>query len=433
MISTLHIDDNNLMLSTADGWVRTQGYAWLKDGEVYFDLSSNNNAALNCRLEPQQINSRYWQQCNQTALAENESGMRNSADLIWQHLKTINQTYEPSELLLVTPSHYREQNLSLLLGVAKEAGLNIASLVNKAVYSLAEHKIDSNSALHIDVQLHQTVCSEVVVDAGRIALGKVEILHEVGIHSMQDALLRAIQDRFISSDRFDPLHYAVTEQQLFDQLNSVARQIDSHGKADVRVEYQGREHNCSIDVKQWNMALKKFADALVMIESNIADRYYDTNGFAGLSTCQLNATQVSIESIQAPARDALLGSDESGPVVYRSELDTDQHQRVEQKFNDKVEAAKAVENTASVGAPPGLNGATHLLQDGKAIPIEKSQIVLSNNQFILNFHDPGNVQELLHKGDIFVINDDSRKTLSRNDRLGSDLVDGVITVVEVQT
>ena len=65
MLQTLHINDNNLVLQTLheDGGSQTQtsqGYAWLKDSQVEFDINSESVSPVGqCRKFPQQINNRY--------------------------------------------------------------------------------------------------------------------------------------------------------------------------------------------------------------------------------------------------------------------------------------------------------------------------------------------------------------------------------------
>jgi len=150
---------------------------------------------------------------------------------------------------LVVPSHYRESNLQLLLGIAKACQLEVKGLVNKAVVALQSQAPADGDYWHFDVQLHQTVCSRVHVSGGLLKLGDIEILSDVGIHLMQEALLKGLQNNFIQNSRFDPLHDAATEQQLFDQLAPIAMQLSEAGKASVGLEHQGRLHNATLDNK----------------------------------------------------------------------------------------------------------------------------------------------------------------------------------------
>jgi len=78
-----------------------------------------------------------------------------------------------------------------------------------------------------------------------------------------------------------------------------------------------------------------------------------------------------------------------------------------------------------------FTGATHLLQAGIAIPIEHCDVVMDNHLLTLNTRANGNAQALLEKGALFVVGDESCKDFRPNDRLGSHLAEGVITVIQV--
>jgi hypothetical protein len=453
MSAIIHINDNNILLQNGGRVSRSQGYAWLSGAEVYFDLDAQNKAVNHCRLEPQQINSSYWQQCAQTTIASNQSGMRHAADLIWRHLGELQTTQALSEVKLVVPSHYQSANLQLLLGICKASNLQVNGVVNKAVLALQQNISEVGHYLHIDVQLHQTVCSEVIakVDSSgvaSIALGEIEILHEIGLQPMQDALLKGIQQRFILSDRFDPLHYAETEQQLFDQLPELASTLRDQGKANISVQHQGRQHATSIDLKQWNTALEAYAQQLdtVLVSAPADHRYYDCNGFQALSFSNDKQTSIDQNKAVLAAHAAVLNAltsseltDQADKIIYRTELrlDLDQPSNSIEKqhkpLGSSVPVALSESSSQQTNRRPNQVGdaPTHLLQSGQAIPLANAQIELDGRQIKLHHGASSNLAELLNSEKLFILSDTSRKQLRVDDRLGSDLADGVITIIQV--
>ena len=58
--------------------------------------------------------------------------MRHAADLIWQHLSQLKQQQNLEQLVLVVPSHYRAENLQLLLGVAKACDLTVTRVIKQS-------------------------------------------------------------------------------------------------------------------------------------------------------------------------------------------------------------------------------------------------------------------------------------------------------------
>lgn len=446
-----HINDNCLQIQQSDLLEQSRGYAWLNADQVFFDLDPENNAVNHCRLSPQEINSHYWQQCEQSAIPANAANMRHAADLVWQHLQQLQQRHGLSDIAFVVPSHYQASNLQLLLGIARACQLNVKALLNKPVLALQQAEVQEGDCLHIDVQLHQTVCAQVSVANGMIKLGSVEVIQNVGIQAMYDALLKSIQANFISNDRFDPLHHAQTEQQVFDQLESLAREISDTGKANVTVDHQQRLYSTSIDSKQWQACLAPFTKTLISAGAKYSQVFIDlNNAFNGEALAECDAA--SFVNITTPVIDVgnlisgLAASDKDAvgeSLVYKTELPVVSNSSLadvgitanQASNNDHQRQAKKVSNDSlRQTSPQTSKTVTHVLCAGQAIALNHALIDLSNNQLNIEYAGQGNLQALLNDGTLFLLNGAAQTDMSDlkiNDRLGSNLADGVITAVEV--
>lgn len=430
MVEVLHINDNNLQLQNEQRIAVSQGYAWFKGDEVVFDLG-NEKPVRACRLSPQEMNNRYWQQCEQSAIPTNAAGMRHAADLVWKHLSALKQHFNLEQVVLVVPSHYREANLQLLLGVAKACGLEVVGLVNKAVVALANTGASDGEYCHIDVQLHQTVCSNITIAGGLAKLGEVDVLSDVGIHLMQEALLKGLQSNFIQNDRFDPLHDAATEQQLFDQLASIASNIAKSGKASIALEHQSRLHNSVIDDKEWRALLSPFSNRLASKANAVDQCFIDLN--AAFESVNLTALIEhgfgDLNSSTSISTNSLIQADLSRGIVYKTDLP------LVTPVGSKGFAPTDAQNSAGKAEAQlktiDIAQATHVLQAGKALPIERAEVQFSNGMLNLVAGDNINIQELLNNGRLTILNDPGRTSLEPNDRLGSELADGVVSAIQV--
>lgn len=447
MVDVLHINDNNLVIESADNVSNSRGYAWLKGKDVIFDIEGTVSPENHCRLAPQEINNRYWQQCEQSAIPSNGAGMRHAADLIWQHLGQLKRHRQLSELVLIVPSHYRESNLQLLLGISKACHLEVKGLVNKAIVALQNQVRNDGEYCHFDVQLHQTVCSRILLSDGLLKLGDVEILSDVGIHLMQEALLKGLQNNFIQNDRFDPLHDAATEQQLFDQLASIAMQLTDSGKASVALQHQGRLHNTTLDNKEWHALLKPFSDRLLAISRTADGSYIDLNTAFDKAGLDLLSDEgfVHLTSTPKSSIKQLVQEPDSSSIIYKTDLpikssvnqantEVDGGQSgtygvaSKPSANTLAVASVSVADTESSLAP--LN-ATHLLLAGKALSIGEAQFTMENGVLGLAESATGNAHELLASNKLFILNDEGRTELRVNDRIASHIADGVVTVIQV--
>ena len=460
---TLHINDNNLLLQVLQeegGAIiqRSRGYAWFKGEDVIFDLTSDVEPVRQCRRVPQQINSRYWQQCAQTAIGENAAGMRHAADIIWKHLGEFKKLNSLENLALVVPANYRDAHLQLLLGVSKANDLDITSLISKPVWASLNSGIKESQIVHLDVQLHQTVVSRIEKTSTEITLKGAEVNAELSLQSIQEALLQSLQASFIRDGRFDPLHDAHTEQQLFDQLPELVNQALKNEKSSVGVEHQGKLYNSVVEPSEVKNALTPLLSLIDQLGSQ--PLLVDMNAEYDLSALLMPNVNWVSEVVALPEKLAA-GMSNDGNVIYQTSLE---HRDELGQIESKPDAQAAMKTTAkreaassqplagkqAKGAPSNdsrLNGSrlddwdstnqtaavTHLMQHGVAVPLAHAFVHFNGLELILQSKKAeGNIASLLAKGDLQVINDLGRTSLKPNDRIISSVAEGVLMALTVR-
>ena len=414
---------------------------WFKGDQVVFDTDKENAPIKFCRLAPQEINNRYWQQCEKSSISSNAAGMRHAADLIWKHLDELKKAHSIEDLIFVVPSHYRSSNLQLLLGIAQSLSINVKAVFNGAVLSVVDElnrkeTVSDGQYMHLDVQLHQTVVSTVSVNNGAAKLGDIEIIQSVGIQAMQDVLLKTLQAHFIQNDRFDPLHNAETEQQLFDNLSDIAIQVNKSSKTLVNVNFQNQLYSTSIDAKVFNAPLLQFVDELTSASTNAEHAFIQMNAaFAEQSLPGLTSAKKSLVDhdvvIDFPTLEHAKESDGSLHYITQLELKTISEKKTVTNTKNNEVAAEVVKHAVHEQKKQSLTGATHLLQAGIAVAIEHAELKMDNQQLTLDTSPNGNAKSLLESGKLIVLNDESCRDFRPNDRLGSHLADGVVTVIQV--
>jgi len=268
------------------------------------------------------------------------------------------------------------------------------------------------------------------------SLGDVEIIQSVGIQAMYDALLKTLQTHFIQNDRFDPLHNAETEQQLFDSLPEIALQVNKSAKTVVNVEFQNQLYSTSIDDKVWNESLAPFVEQLLSSSSKAEHAFIQMNAaFDNQALPQLSVSNVTLlNDLLLSKVPAFSNNDNAdGSLRYITELKVSKSStpQPEKKFKNETAPVKSQESDVKPLLSTATNTVTHLLQSGIAVPIEKAEIKMDNQQLTLHASSQGNAQELLSSGKLIVLSDESRREFRANDRVGSHLADGIVTVIKV--
>jgi hypothetical protein len=233
MTLALEINDAGLVLAR-DGEILAEepGVAML-DGTT---PETGAAAALRARLKPLYAETRHWQDLGTEPLARPASAAANRAEVAHAQLAGLVAPHLGGgrEAIIAVPSWYSREQLGLLLGVAKEAGLEPVGLVDAGL-AAASLEPAPETMLHLELCMHRAVVTVLDCGAG-LRRTRFEILPQHGWLALQQAWLDAIASAFVLKTRFDPLHQAATEQLLCDGLPGWLDAALASGKASIDLE-----------------------------------------------------------------------------------------------------------------------------------------------------------------------------------------------------
>ena len=193
------------------------------------------------RLRPRQFQSQYFGRMNAEPVVPGIPGVANQADLVYRHLLHIKAEAgigDDDETIVAVPSASTPERLALLLGIAREARLNVRAVIDSAVAAASSSQLPERCRL-IDMLLHGAVVVDLSV-AENARRDDVREVPEVGLMQLLEGWMDTVADRFVGETRLDPLRIAETEQQVFDQVRT---QILRQGATELSlgVEHRGSE------------------------------------------------------------------------------------------------------------------------------------------------------------------------------------------------
>jgi FHA domain len=232
MTLALEINDAGVVLAR-DGTILAEepGVAML-DGA---SPETGEAAVLRARLKPLYAESRYWQDLGTEALARAVPAASNRAEIAYAQLERLVAPHlgDGREVIIAVPPWYTREQLGLLLGVAKESGLEPVGLVDAGLASSSLEPAPE-TMLHLELGLHRAVVTVLDCAAG-LRRTRFEVLPQHGWLALQQAWLDAIAAAFVLKTRFDPLHQAATEQLLSDGLPAWLASAASGGTASIEL------------------------------------------------------------------------------------------------------------------------------------------------------------------------------------------------------
>jgi len=236
-IGLLDLNDSNLQLWHQDARVQSPGYALLQGKDYLFGASARAAA----RLQPRDINTRYWWQLSTEILQPALGPARHTGDLVHAHLKQLHgEANKPDELLLAVSGSMQHEQLALLLGIVQQCPFHAVGLVNRSV-ALGSLYSQGGRLFHLELQLHQAVISELAERDNHVELQRTVPLPGCGLLQMQERLVELIAAEFVRQTRFDPRRKAATEQQLYDALPAALRALNTSAETNLDINgYQAR-------------------------------------------------------------------------------------------------------------------------------------------------------------------------------------------------
>lgn len=195
------------------------------------NLVVGHTARRQAHLSPRFTFDAFWDQLSTETLPQRLPRIRSHAEMAYRHLEQVWENTMPGvdEAIMAVPAHFDRHSLGILLSIARELSIPLRGFV--ALATAAVNRVPSGGALlHMDIHLHRLEITRLVVD-DRISLEDSRWLEEKGMLHLQRRWAESVATEFVQTTRFDPLHRAATEQELYDRLPTLLADIRNQGSA----------------------------------------------------------------------------------------------------------------------------------------------------------------------------------------------------------
>lgn len=333
------------------------------------------------RLEPHNVTNRFWHELDDKPLGLMAAGGRSNADLAFEHLRAVCDPVRDrlQSMVALVPGDMRPQQLQLLLGIAREAGVPLAGFLDTAIAAAAAWS-GRGRMIRVDVHQHRAVLTAVELDA-RLRRDRVESVPRAGWTALTDRWMKAVAALFVARTRFDPLHDARSEQNLFDTLPVWLAQLQSDNRLDAQMSVGGEEHQVTLSRELIELEARPLYDQIVLAAHRLRRAGHPTTvglssaaaSLPGLVTrftefhdCDLIVFPPGAELLAAQELDLPWSVEEHNAALQRSAPSL--------TAGPPAAAAPAVVQHAQSGpaaAPP-----THVLYRGRAHAVDGEPLVI---------------------------------------------------------
>lgn len=222
-VKVIELNDSAVRLADESGiLVQSPGFA-LVDGK---DIHLGELAEQQARLKPTSSFNKYWHELSMEPLPH-EGPFRHTADIAHAHLNHLAETSGASgEVIFAVPGNFNQQQLAILLGIAKQTPLQPIGVVDSGL-AAAVAAAEAEHVIYVDMQLHQVVLTRLSISDGQVKTESVVQVPGIGSQNFMALMMQLTTGLFIQQSRFNPQHNAESEQQLYNALPTWLQQEEN--------------------------------------------------------------------------------------------------------------------------------------------------------------------------------------------------------------
>lgn len=355
MTSIIELNDLELTLfKGGDRLYQAPGFAIVREEDLIF----GEQAVRLARIHPQQANQQYISRMNADPLPQSVRQAANHADLVYLQLKELAQR-NSEDAVLAVPGAMSGDQLGILLGICQEVGIDISGFVNAAVAAVTTTQVPE-SVFYLDVFLQHIQVSELSINDEVRHQRSFEV-RDCGFVNLLDGWINLIADRFVQETRFDPLHTAASEQQLYNQVYDWVTGAHQHNEQAFQVQHNDQQRAVEVPRSQLEakaaQRIDRLIDALPARQPLVLTaRAARIPGFSShLQSAGFNLTLLTADAIAS-------GCNEHLPLVRTADT--------ELRLVNRLPYSKSVVGDPAVKKPQP----THLLQGSIARPLSSTSL-----------------------------------------------------------
>ena len=241
-----------------DGRVLTSAPSAIFDGTA--GVLAGTNAWRELRSRPRAISTRH-----QSAVLTQRASSARAEALLEAELKTrlAEQPVAVGERMwIVTPAQAEAAGLTALLGITRRMELPVDGFVDSAAVTTAALGSERN-AIVLELGLHHAAATAVDCDGAQARRRRTVLTERGGLIELYQVWLDLVSTTMVKRTRFDPLHDAATEQQVFEAIPALSLDATRTGGATASVTKGTERFEAALTRDQFSQAAQAIYRSIV--------------------------------------------------------------------------------------------------------------------------------------------------------------------------
>ena len=249
------------------------GFAFLQNNHLIIGKDAQSRARLNPRL----YTNRFWDELSAEPLKQPGLEGKNNAELAYMHLSKIWDAVKKQgdELVVAVPGFFTQNQLGLILGIAKELSIPIKGFMPSAL-AASTRPYPNCLLFHLDIYLHRIEVT-FLEQNDHLLQKNSETLSGKGLSFLYSEWAKAVADEFVRTTRFDPFDQAIYDQELHRRLPRALRKLQVNPSIVFEMEAGSQTYRITLTYDLLAKAGRAVFREVYRIIEGMAEKY-DTTG-----------------------------------------------------------------------------------------------------------------------------------------------------------
>lgn len=210
------------------------------------------------------VSSRHWRELDDAPLPRALGSWRSHADIVQAQLAGLAAALPPGceALVAAVPSYWSERQLGLFLAIARDGGLPVRGLVDRAV-AASRRPAPRRDLWLLELTLHDAGLGRILQEAGGAGSGPVERLGWLSLQALERSCIDAVAEAFLRGSRFDPRHDASSERELRRSLPGWLEALQGRERLSCTIAGHAGHFHAELDAGSLRAALALPVERLV--------------------------------------------------------------------------------------------------------------------------------------------------------------------------
>ena len=253
------------------GEMESPGFAFQEDNRLVVGREAERKA----HLDPQRGTNWFWDLLSSEPLNQRGLGsaVQNHAEVAHAHLAQIweNIRSRGDEVVIAVPGFYNHDQLGLVLGMAADLAMPVKGFIDLAVAAAPEPSTKS-LLLHADIHLHRAAVT-FLDQTDSLSRQDLAAAAGKGLSYLYTEWVKGIADVFVRTTRFDPLHQAASEQELYDRLPGVMAELQQSPAVNFELAAAAKTHRVTITRDLFVEKSERFSSELRRLIVDMRERH----------------------------------------------------------------------------------------------------------------------------------------------------------------